>query len=113
MRVLWGWGGLMPLCPRCGMSVAVSKWGYHISPTWGKLQKYYCKRCNYQFMPHPDKTMRTDVDNCPVCHSKTYVKKAGWGKRSTRERFRKYYCRECKRWFREEYKDVGIAPAII
>ncbi|MCK4718352.1 MAG: recombinase family protein [Thermoplasmata archaeon] len=103
----------MPLCPRCGHSVAVSKWGYIVSPTWGKLQKYACKKCNHQFTPHPDKTKKI-VDSCPVCNSKEYVKRSGWGKRVSGERFQQFFCRACRRTFRGEYKEVdGITPAII
>ncbi len=90
----------MPQCPRCGDNIAVRKWGFKNSPTFGRLQTYNCKPCNHEFIIYPEKPIRIDVDVCPKCKSKRFVRKEGGYWPKSGGKVQKYYCNKCRYWFR-------------
>lgn len=89
----------MPLCPRCSSNLQVCKWGWYDSPTVGRLQQYYCKPCNYEFMEFPSEEVKNDMPHCPKCHEQRHVRKEGNRMRKTMPPLQKYTCTRCKYWF--------------
>ena len=91
----------VPECPRCNNNLQVSKWGWHDSPTIGKLQQYYCNPCNYEFMIFPKEEVKKSMPYCPKCHDRIDVRKEGHRQRKTLPPVQKYTCTKCNYWFQK------------
>jgi len=95
----------IPFCARCDSNLQVSRWGWYDLPTVGKLQVYYCKPCNYEFMDFPHDELKKEMPRCPKCREKRYVAK--WGMYHTMRMnidIQYYHCSNCSHEFQRTPK---------